>query len=209
MFAVSWFKRKRTMRYVPSVFIARVTILATIGLGMLQAQPAATSPDFFELKVRPVLVNNCYSCHAASAMSGLRLDSRDGLLKGGNRGTALVPGDPDNSLLIKAVRQTDTLKMPMGGKLADNEISDLVAWVKNGAVWPASAAGPVVAAGNTGGKYVIPPERKKFWSLLPLQQPQPPQVKDARWAKTNIDRFVLAHLEKEGSSRCGPPLNTI
>ena len=107
MFAVSWFKRKRTMRYVPSVFIARVTILATIGLGMLQAQPAATSPDFFELKVRPVLVNNCYSCHAASAMGGLRLDSRDAMLKGGNRGPALVPGDPDNSLLIQAVRQTD------------------------------------------------------------------------------------------------------
>ena len=197
-FAVSWLKRKRTMRYSPSVSIGTVTILVTAGLGMLQAQPAATSPDFFELKVRPVLVNNCYSCHATSAMSGLRLDSREGLLKGGNRGTAVVPGDPDNSLLIKAVRQTDSLKMPMGGKLAENEIADLVAWVKNGAVWPASAAGPVAAAGNTGGKYVIPPERKKFWSLLPLQQPQPPQVKDARWAKTNIDRFVLAHLEKEG-----------
>ncbi|HTX36669.1 MAG TPA: PSD1 and planctomycete cytochrome C domain-containing protein [Bryobacteraceae bacterium] len=186
------------MRYSPSVSIGTVTILVTAGLGMLQAQPAATSPDFFELKVRPVLVNNCYSCHATSAMSGLRLDSREGLLKGGNRGTAVVPGDPDNSLLIKAVRQTDSLKMPMGGKLAENEIADLVAWVKNGAVWPASAAGPVAAAGNTGGKYVIPPERKKFWSLLPLQQPQPPQVKDARWAKTNIDRFVLANLEKEG-----------
>jgi hypothetical protein len=180
------------MRYLLFVFFAAAGL-------HLHAQPAATSPDFFELKVRPVLANNCYSCHAASAMSGLHLDSREGLLKGGNRGTALVPGDPDNSLLIKAVRQTGTLKMPMGGKLADNEIEDLVAWVKNGAVWPASSASAATAGTPSGpaGKYVIAPERKKFWSLLPFEQPAPPQVKDPRWAKTNIDRFVLARLEKE------------
>ena len=184
------------MRYLPLPRIATVITLAVAGLSRLPAQPAAASADFFELKVRPVLVNNCYSCHAASAMSGLRLDSREGLLKGGARGAALVPGDPDNSLLIKAVRQVDTLKMPMGGKLADHEIEDLVAWVKSGAVWPA-AAGAAAAAGDTGGKYVIPPARKKFWSLLPLQQPAPPPVKDARWPKTAIDRFVLARLEKD------------
>jgi len=185
------------MRHLPFVSIA-VTLLVVSGTA-LHAQPAAASSDFFELKVRPVLVNNCYACHAASAMSGLRVDTRDGMLKGGTRGTALVPGDPDNSLLIKAIRQTDgTLKMPMGGKLAANEIEDLVAWVKNGAVWPAAAAAGPVAGTSAEGKYVIPPERKKFWSLLPLQQPQPPQVKDPRWPKTNIDRFVLARLEKEG-----------
>jgi Protein of unknown function (DUF1549)/Protein of unknown function (DUF1553)/Planctomycete cytochrome C len=186
------------MRYLPSFPLTGISVLAVAGLSMLNAQPAASSPDFFELKVRPVLVNNCYSCHASSAMSGLRLDSREGLLKGGNRGAALVPGDPDNSLLIKAIRQIDLLKMPMGGKLADKEIDDLVAWVKNGAVWPASAVEPSAGvAANAGGKYIIPPERKKFWSLLPLRQPEPPLVKDSRWAKTDIDRFVLARLEKE------------
>ncbi len=189
------------MRYLPFVSIATVLFVGASGRGLLLAQPVAASADFFELKVRPVLANNCNSCHGASAMSGLRLDSREGLLKGGNRGTALVPGDPDNSLLMKAIRQGDALKMPMGGKLADNEIEDLAAWVKNGAVWPASPAGiagPATATASTGGKYVIAPERKKFWSLLPITQPQAPQVKDPRWSKSNIDRFVMARLEKEG-----------
>jgi hypothetical protein len=81
-----------------------------------QSSPAA-SPDFFESKIRPVLATNCYSCHAQSQLGGLRVDSFDALTKGGKRGTAIVPGDPDKSLLIQAVRQTDAeLKMPMGGK---------------------------------------------------------------------------------------------
>ena len=85
--------------------------------------------------------------------------------------------------------------MPLGGKLKDDEIEDLVAWVKAGAVWPASA---VTNAAKGDGKYVIAPERRNFWSLQPLSDPKPPAVKDARWAKTAIDRFVLARLEKEG-----------
>jgi hypothetical protein len=158
----------------------------------------AATPDFFETKVRPVLANNCYSCHTGTAMGGLRLDSREAMLKGGGRGAAMVPGDPDKSLLITAIRQTDEkLKMPMGGKLKDEEVEDIVAWVKAGAVWPAGAATTATAASPTGG-YVIPPERKKFWSLLPIQDVQPPAVKDTKWAKTTIDRLVLAKLEKEG-----------
>ncbi|MEI9974363.1 MAG: c-type cytochrome domain-containing protein [Ignavibacteriota bacterium] len=99
------------------------------------ASPAdqASSADFFEAKVRPVLANNCYACHTNSALGGLRLDSREALLKGGGRGTALIPGDPDKSLLITAVRQTDeNLKMPQGGKLKAEEIADLVAWGESG-----------------------------------------------------------------------------
>src|SRR3569832_335389 len=91
------------------------------------AQTPASSPDFFAAKVRPVLANNCYSCHTASQLGGLRLDSRDAMLKGGKRGAAIAPGDPDNSLLIKAIRQSGDLKMPMGTKLKDAEIEDLVA----------------------------------------------------------------------------------
>ena len=88
-----------------------------------------------------MLANQCYSCHTDTQLGGLRLDSRDAMLKGGKRGTALVPGDPDKSLLITAVRQTGAnLKMPMGGKLNDSEIEDLVAWVKAGAVWPQGGA---------------------------------------------------------------------
>ncbi len=119
------------MRLLATVF------LLTAAMRGAEPQSQAASPDFFETKVRPMLAGNCYSCHTNSALGGLRLDSREAMLKGGGRGPALVPGDPDKSLLVKAVRQTDAkLKMPMGGKLKDAEIEDIVAWVKAGAVWP-------------------------------------------------------------------------
>src|SRR5215475_7368189 len=96
--------------------------------------PTAASPDFFEARIRPILANNCYSCHTNSQLGGLRLDSREEIVRGGGRGPAMVAGDPEKSLLITAVRQTDSdLKMPMGGKLKDAEIEDLAAWVKAGA----------------------------------------------------------------------------
>ena len=87
--------------------------------------------------------------------------------------------------------------MPMGGKLKDAEVADLAAWVKAGATWSKTAA-PMPLRRFAPGKYVIAPERRKFWSLLPVSSPPVPPVKDAKWAKTNIDRFVLASLEKQG-----------
>src|SRR5271155_3818857 len=174
--------------------------LTAVGLSMfgLAVAADAQSPDFFELKIRPVLATNCYACHANSALGGLRLDSRAAMLKGGKRGPAITPGDAEKSLLIQAVRQTDeNLKMPQGGKLKDSEIADLAAWVKAGAVWPASAT-PVTTSAKPSGTYVIAPERRAFWSLKPLKDAPPPAVKDAKWAKSPIDRFILARLEKEG-----------
>src|SRR2546430_216484 len=86
------------------------------------ATPASDTAEFFETRIRPVLAANCYSCHADSQLGGLRLDSRDGLLKGGKTGPAITPGDPEKSVLILAVRQTNPkLKMPMGGKLKPQE----------------------------------------------------------------------------------------
>ncbi|MDE3198240.1 MAG: DUF1549 domain-containing protein [Acidobacteriota bacterium] len=166
---------------------------------LLNAQTIdAKSPEFFETRIRPILANSCFGCHTASALGGLRLDSREAMLKGGKRGVAVVPGDPDNSLLIKAVKQTSPdLKMPAGsGKLKDSEIADLAAWVKAGAIWPAGAK--TVSGADKSGKYVIAPERREFWSFKPLSNPPLPPVKDAKWAKDPIDRFVLARLEKEG-----------
>ncbi len=164
----------------------------------------AGSPEFFETKIRPVLANSCFGCHSASALGGLRLDSLEGMLKGGKRGASLVPGDPDKSLLISAVKQTDpNLKMPAGGaKLKDAEIADLAAWVKAGANWPKSAQ--TVTSNATPGKYVIAPERRAFWSFQPLLNAPVPVVKDPKWAKSDIDKFVLAKLEKEGLRPAGP-----
>ena len=162
----------------------------------VMAQTGSLSPDFFELKVRPILANNCFGCHTNSALGGLRLDSVEAMKKGGEHGSSLTPGDPSASSLITRVRETNAdLRMPKGGKLKASEIADLEAWVKAGAVWPKSAAAPVAAAAN--GKYTISAERRNFWSFQPLKSLAPPAVKDPKWAKNDIDRFVLAQLEKE------------
>ncbi len=157
----------------------------------------ASTPEFFETRIRPILANNCFGCHTNSHLGDLRLDTLEAAKKGGKRGPAVVPGDLEKSLLIKAVRQTDPdLKMPYGGKLKASEIAELEAWVKAGAAWPASTAS--AATSSKDGKYVISPERRNFWSFLPLKSPPEPVVKDAKWPKTGIDKFVLARLEQEG-----------
>ncbi len=152
---------------------------------------ASEGTDFFENKVRPVLANNCYACHTNSEMGGLRVDNRESLLKGGKSGPAIIPGDPDKSLLVQAVRQTGELKMPKGGKLKPADVAALTEWVKMGAPWPEAAKINPVA-------YVITPQQRAFWSFQPLRQPSIPQVKEKSWVKNDIDRLVLAKLESEG-----------
>ena len=178
------------------VFLSIALILsATLAWG--QAAPA--SPDFFENRIRPILANNCYGCHTSTALGGLRLDSAEGMKKGGKRGPAVVAGDPEASWMIKAIRHTDeNLKMPFGAKLKSADIADLEAWVKAGAVWPVAAVAKPVSTG------FINDERRKFWSFQPLKAPSEPQVKDTKWAKTAIDRFVLARLEQESLHPVGP-----
>lgn len=164
---------------------------------LLTGAAFAAAPDdavFFESKIRPILASSCYSCHAASALGGLRLDSREALLKGGKSGPAVVPGDPDKSLLIVAVRQIGSLKMPMGGKLTREQIEDLSQWVKAGASWPAAAK---TAAAPVSGKYVITPEQRAFWSFQPLHPAAAPVPVNKKWAHSEIDKFILARLEKE------------
>jgi hypothetical protein len=178
------------------------TILATlIILGalapMLRAQDAGI--EFFEKKIRPVLVEHCYECHAASAKKvrgGLLLDSRDGVRKGGESGPALVPGEPDKSLLIKAVRYTDAeTKMPKKGKLPAAVIADLEAWVKMGAPDPRDKA-PAVKAAKSWEEIVR--ERRTWWSLQPVKKPAVPTPRNADWSKEPIDRFLLAAMEAKG-----------
>jgi len=154
--------------------------------------------DFFESKVRPILATECFSCHTDAELGGLRLDSRAAMLRGGKTGPAIVPGDPDKSLLITALRQTGELKMPKGGKLKPDQIEVIAQWIRSGAVWPETGKTPVTAKGD-----VIDPERRAFWSFRPLHPTPPPAVKNNHWAKNEIDRFVLARLEKEGLTPVG------
>jgi mono/diheme cytochrome c family protein len=150
------------------------------------------SSDFFESKVRPILANNCYSCHTDGAAANLHLDTRAGILKGGSSGPALVPGDPAHSLMITAVMQTGTLKMPQSApKLSDADIQVLTEWVKMGAPWPKTGAKILTAAD------LVSPAQRKFWSFQPIELPAIPEVKDSHWAKSPIDKFVLAKLEAE------------
>lgn len=156
---------------------------------------AADKVEFFETRVRPVLAKNCFGCHTSAPMGNLAMVSSESLQKGGKSGPAIVPGKPDESLLIQAVSHTHPrLKMPPQGQLSAGEISDLRAWVEMGAVWPASSE--KLAAQGTG--YRITPEQRKFWSFQPVRKPQIPAVKDKSCVKTPIDNFVLAGLEKEG-----------
>ena len=177
------------------VFVCHAALLAGVAAG-------ADTGEFFESKVRPVLAANCYSCHTDSRMGGLRLDSADAVQKGGKSGPPIVPGKPDDSLLIQAIRQTHPrLKMPPGGKLKDEEIAAIAEWIKAGAVWPAGTA-PV--SKTTTPDYVITPEQRAFWSFQRVRKPAVPQVKNAARVTNPIDNFVFAKLEAQGLQPARP-----
>src|SRR6266536_519496 len=133
------------MKSLAAVLLLAAPIALVASGGALDAGPQeAPSPtgsaEFFEARIRPLLAANCYDCHTEEHLGGLRLDSRAALLAGGASGPAIVPGDPDRSLLITAVRQTGRLKMPKGGRLKPDEVEALADWVRAGAPWPAATA---------------------------------------------------------------------
>jgi hypothetical protein len=158
------------------------------------AEPAPNGDDFFEKEVRPLLVERCLQCHGDNKTKGdLKLTSREALLKGGDRGSAVAPGKPDASLIVQAVRFKDKPKMPPTGKLDEREIQVLTRWVEMGAPWPKTAvlAAPV-------GEFRITDEQRKFWSFQPVKAAEPPSVKDAAWNGSPIDRFLQAKREALG-----------
>ncbi len=149
--------------------------------------------DFFERKIRPVLAEHCYRCHSVAegkSRGALTLDTREGTLKGGDLGPSVVPGDPEKSLLIKAVRWDDEdLQMPPKTKLSSAQIADLEAWVKMGAPDPRD------------GKLIVAAPRevaKKHWAFQPVKKVSVPPATDPSWEKTDIDRFINAGLKAAG-----------
>src|SRR5262249_9698757 len=125
---------------------------------------------------------------------GLLLDTRDALRKGGDSGPAIVPGRPTESLLLKAVRHTSAeLRMPPKGKLPDAVIADLEKWIALGAPDPRTEAKPATAQ-----KTINIVEGRKFWAYRPPRAPAVPDVTDAAWPRTDIDRFIRAALEAKG-----------
>ncbi len=171
-------------------FVLRSCLLLTVvSLSRAVADDTAQL-DFFESKIRPVLVEHCYKCHAADAKNvrgGLLLDSKAGSLDGGESGAAVVPGMPEESLLLSALKH-ESYEMPPDRKLPDDIIADFEKWIRNGAIDP-----------RTGGKTMKRPaidlkEGRKFWSFRPVRKPDVPAVKGA-WVKTDIDRFVAARQQ--------------
>ena len=167
-----------------------------IALLVLTSPAGAADPgiEFFEAKVRPVLVANCYECHSTAAKKqkgGLHLDTRDAIRAGGDTGPAVVPGKPADSVLLKAVRQSGELKMPPKGKLSDAAAADIEKWIAMGAPDPRDVA--------TSGKPIGIQEGRKFWSFQALRRPAPPEIRNPKLDIRNpIDRFVLSKLREKG-----------
>jgi hypothetical protein len=171
-------------------------LVTSLVLSVARGEDAA---ELFESRIRPALVEHCYKCHSAASgksEGGLRLDTRDGLLKGGDNGAALVPSKPAESLLIRAVRYTDPdLKMPPDGKLPEEVVAAFEVWVAAGA--PDPRDGPDAAAGAKSWDDTLA-ERRRHWSFRPVAKVSPPDVADAAWAANPVDRFVGAEMEKKG-----------
>ena len=153
------------------------------------ARFSADQVQFFENRIRPVLRNKCSGCHNDKLpTSGLSTDSREGILKGGNRGEAAAEGLPGESLLVHAVQRQGELKMPPGEPLADQEISALVRWIRMGLPWPDPAPDRAKALDDPSS----------HWAFQPIRRPAEPTVSDPGWVRNPIDRFILARLDQQG-----------
>ena len=155
----------------------------------------------FESKIRPLLVEHCYDCHSEESgerKGGLLLDRESGWLKGGDTEKAIVPGAPESSLLIKAIRYGDEkLQMPPKYQLDPEDLKTLERWVRNGAPGPADDMGQTTFS-RLGDQGFLFDQAKEHWAFQPVRDLTPPEVNDPLWNRNPIDRFVFARLKKAG-----------
>lgn len=191
----------------------RTTILLSIAVSLQplllhsqqldSKQPSAAEIEFFEAKVRPVLVKHCYECHSSQAgvaEAELRLDSMASVRAGGTRGPAIVPKKPEASLLLKAVMHLESdLKMPpKEEKLSSDIVSDLRKWIEMGA--PDPRTDETFNSQNSEQRLQA---AQDHWAYQPLQRATPPMVSKLDWARDEVDRFILAKLEEKGLAPSG------
>ncbi len=193
-------------RAVAAAFtLAAMALTAAVGARQAPpAQPAVTpapamTAELFESRIRPLLAGSCYGCHAEAAMGGLRLDSKDALMKGSETGPVIDTAAPDQSTFLKVLQHaTGYPAMPKGrAKLPQADIDMLTAWVRAGAPWPAAATATAPAPAASHEKPVTAAHRD-YWAFRPLAATAAPTVRNTAWPTTTIDRFVLARLEREG-----------
>jgi hypothetical protein len=177
-------------RHFLALLLCSSVLFAPAGV-VRAAKGSSDTGTFFAAKIRPVLVSTCLRCHGAKKPRGnLRLDSRAALLRGGEHGPAVLPGKPEKSLLIRAIRHAhDEIKMPPGKQLSAEVLSDFVAWIKGGAVWPREAA-----LGSGSGEH---------WAFAPIRKVEPPADPEG-WSNSPIDRFLRARLRQHGLTSAGP-----
>lgn len=185
--------------YIAAILSGLLTGSACLSGSLLAA--SQEDAQFFETKIRPVLVKQCYQCHSANSkiiQGGLRLDHRAGLLKGGDSGPAVVPGNAAGSVLVSALKY-DGVEMPPSGKLAPNVIADFEKWIANGAHDPRQE--------TTAAAQLTPPTleaAKTHWAFQPVHRLNPPQVQHSAWVSNPIDNFVAAKFEAAGLSPANP-----
>lgn len=186
------------------------TIMWSISRPSTSASAAQSndSAEFFEKKVRPVLVANCGKCHNPRAqVAELDLTTAEGFARGGESGPLVNKEKPEESRLLKAIGYEDKLKMPPAGKLKADDIAVLAEWIKKGAVWPNAKLETTAAADETKWAKTtreFTEDEKKFWAFQPLTNPVTPKVKNSAWVKTPIDAFVLARLEEKNLQPAPP-----
>jgi hypothetical protein len=158
-----------------------------------QTNPATVA--FFESRIRPVLIEHCQECHSGDEVNGgLRVDSRDALLAGGDSGPAVAPGLPEESLLLAALRH-EGFEMPPSGRLADEVVADFAAWIRAGAIDPRDENAPISLASGIDIE-----AGRLHWAFQPIARPTAPPVADTAWPRNEIDFFILAALEAAGLS---------
>ncbi|HLQ43823.1 MAG TPA: c-type cytochrome domain-containing protein [Planctomycetaceae bacterium] len=157
-----------TMRRIPMWSVSLALICGLVTLCPIKAADPSTSTDLFENKVRPVLVDVCFKCHGGEKVSGgLRVDSREALLKGGDSGASIVPNQPGESPLLKAIRHEDKdFQMPPDKKLPDETIAAFETWIAGGAVWPQDKSGGF--------------EAKRHWAFQPIVSPKVPEIQNQK-----------------------------
>ncbi|OJW14389.1 MAG: hypothetical protein BGO49_28700 [Planctomycetales bacterium 71-10] len=175
----------RPKRAIPALAALAVGLASVAARGQSAAEVEA-----FEKHVRPLLVEKCQSCHGPDKQKGgLRLDARAALVEGGDSGPAVVPGDPEESLLMQAVRREDGLEMPPDGPLAPEQVEALGRWIAAGAAWPADSGPAVESRKDVWARH---------WAFQPIARPGPPTPREPSRVRTPVDAFVLAKLDAAG-----------
>src|SRR5262245_48945102 len=184
-------QRSLVSRFMPLAAAALLSVVAWIARA---EGPAPDQVEFFEKNIRPVLVEHCYQCHSTQSeklKGGLLLDDRKAVRKGGESGPAVVPGDPDASLVLQALRY-ENFEMPPKGKLPAEVIANFEQWIKHGAADPREGSGsPAIAAAPE----IDFQAARQFWSFRPPQPFDPPAVSRPGWLQRPVDSFILNRLD--------------